>query len=268
MEKDNICKFSNTLSSDLICTQFVYENTNAQSKSTYTDSYILGFVTDGKAELCKGTDNFTLSKGTVFFINKDTSFSITNEDRLSYFYISFYGRRADELVGRINESLHYCIFNLSDVCEEITTFALSCLNRANGQNTDILGECTLLYLFSYLTVKKNSPSDLLSTIIRLTEKNFTDAKFSLNTLSKLMNYDAKYISFYFKKHKRITYSEYLRELRIKHSVFLIEQGLTSVKNIALLSGFGDALYFSKIFKKVMQKSPKEYIEHWHETKEG
>ena len=75
----------------------------------------------------------------------------------------------------------------------------------------------------------------------------------------MMKYDAKYLSFYFKKHKHICYSEYLRDMRIRHAVFLMEQGLTSVKNIALLSGFGDALYFSKVFKRVMGKSPKEYM---------
>ena len=47
MEKDNICKFSSIRSSDLICTEFVYESTSAQRKKTYTDRYILGFVAEG-----------------------------------------------------------------------------------------------------------------------------------------------------------------------------------------------------------------------------
>lgn len=81
-----------------------------------------------------------------------------------------------------------------------------------------------------------------------------------------MNYDSKYLSFYFKKHKRICYSEYLRDLRISHSLFLMEQGITSIKNIALLSGFGDALYFSKVFKKVTGKTPKEHIAFLFEPK--
>lgn len=268
MEKDNICKFSNTSSSDLICTRFVYENTNAQSHNTYTDSYILGFITDGKALLQNDTSVFNLSKGQAFFINPNTNFSISNEDGLSYFYITFYGRRADELARRSNiDTSPFSVFEMCENCEEITAFALNCLNRANGQNTDILGECTLLYLFSFLTAEEKKNTNLLSSIIRLTEENFTDYKFSLNALGKLMNYDAKYLSFYFKKHKQVTYSEYLRDLRIKHAVFLIEQGLTSVKNIGMLSGFGDALYFSKVFKTVTKKSPKEYIAYWSENTE-
>jgi YesN/AraC family two-component response regulator len=100
----------------------------------------------------------------------------------------------------------------------------------------------------------------LHSIIELTNKSFTDPTFSLSALAKELNYSSKYISFFFKKNKGICFGEYLRTLRVKHSVFLMEQGITSVKNIALLSGFSDALYYSKIFKQEIGRSPKEYIE--------
>ena len=259
MKNNNICKFSDIKSSDLICTQFVYETQNTQSQNSYSDRYILGFVTEGEGLLCQNIHEIKINKGTVFFIEKETNFSIKGENGFAYFYISFYGRRADELVERFVLSRNNCIFNLNNSYDELSAFAFNCLQRANEQNTDILSECGLLYFMTYLEVKEHRSTDLLSTMISLTAQNFSNASFSLNTLSDMMKYDAKYLSFYFKKHKRICYSEYLRDLRVKHSIFLIEQGLTSVKNIALLSGFADALYFSKVFKKEMEKSPKEYI---------
>ena len=39
----------------------------------------------------------------------------------------------------------------------------------------------------------------------------------------------------------------------------MEEGLVSVKNIALLSGFRDPLYFSKVFAETEGISPKNYI---------
>ncbi|MBE6644898.1 MAG: AraC family transcriptional regulator [Ruminococcaceae bacterium] len=259
MKNSNICKFSEIKSSDLICTQFVFEAENTQSKKSFADRYILGFVSAGDGVLHQGNYEFKLSKGTVFFVEKNTHFSIKGNTQFAYFYITFYGRRADELVLRYLLSKECCIFNLSEHFEELYSFALNCLNRANEENIDILSECGLLYLLTYLEVKKTKSSDLISTIITITSQNFSDVNFSLKTLSETMKYDAKYLSFYFKKHKQICYSEYLRDLRIKRAVFLIEQGLTSVKNISLLSGFSDALYFSKVFKKEMGQSPKEYI---------
>ena len=53
---------------------------------------------------------------------------------------------------------------------------------------------------------------------------------------------------------------YLRTLRIKHAVTLMDFGVQSVKNVALLSGFSDPLYFSTVFKKQMGITPKEYAQ--------
>jgi transcriptional regulator GlxA family with amidase domain len=39
----------------------------------------------------------------------------------------------------------------------------------------------------------------------------------------------------------------------------MEEGLVSVKNIAILSGFHDPLYFSKVFTESEGISPKNYI---------
>ena len=56
----------------------------------------------------------------------------------------------------------------------------------------------------------------------------------------------------------ITYSEYLKNLRIKYAISLFEHGIESVKNVAFLSGFSDPLYFSTVFKSNIGVPPKEY----------
>jgi AraC-like DNA-binding protein len=58
----------------------------------------------------------------------------------------------------------------------------------------------------------------------------------------------------------VSYTDYLRSLRLKFAVSLFDRGLDSVKNVALLSGFTDPLYFSTVFKKHIGLSPKEYKE--------
>ena len=97
----------------------------------------------------------------------------------------------------------------------------------------------------------------------ITDEKFTNADFSLSYLASQLGYDAKYLSFLFKKKKGITFTQYLRDLRLRHAIFLMEQGVANVKNTAILSGFDDALYFSRIFKQYTGHSPKEYIENLH-----
>ena len=93
----------------------------------------------------------------------------------------------------------------------------------------------------------------------MTEKHFRDPKLSLEQIAKKIGYNPKYLSHYFKKKMNVSYSEYLRLFRFKYAISLFELGISSVKNVALLSGFSDPLYFSNAFKKAIGISPKDFI---------
>jgi AraC-like DNA-binding protein len=118
---------------------------------------------------------------------------------------------------------------------------------------------SILYSLAELSPRKKEENDVIARVARITGESFSDPALSLSTVAAEIGYHDKYISALFKRQKGITYTQYLRELRIRHAVFLIEQGVVSVKNIAILSGFGDALYFSKVFKEAKGISPKEMI---------
>ena len=64
----------------------------------------------------------------------------------------------------------------------------------------------------------------------------------------------------------VSYSEYLRSVRLKSAVTLLDHGIDSVKNVALLSGFSDPLYFSKVFKDSIGISPSGYTKNKQQGK--
>jgi len=145
--------------------------------------------------------------------------------------------------------------------EALIPFWTENIASVNDGNIDILSEATLLYSLARLNpCIKNKVNDVVYKVIALTEERFTDPELSLSSVAEQLGYHSKYVSFLFKKQKGIAYTKYLRDIRIKHAMFLIEQGIVSVKNVAILSGFQDALYFSKVFKDAVGISPKEYIE--------
>ena len=96
-------------------------------------------------------------------------------------------------------------------------------------------------------------------MLELCQKNFCDSSFSLTAVSQKLCYNPKYLSHLFKQKMKVGFSEYLRTLRINYAITLFENGIDSIKNVALLSGFSDPLYFSSVFKKTVGKSPKSYI---------
>ena len=101
---------------------------------------------------------------------------------------------------------------------------------------------------------------MVTRIMTITQENFTDPDLSISAIADEIGYDVKYISALFKRRTGVAYTQFLRELRIKHAVFLMEEGVMSVKNVAVLSGFRDPLYFSKVFTSAVGMSPRAYIQ--------
>lgn len=253
---DNICLFNSNRSSDLICQNFIYETQNKQSGRVKQSKYNITLVTHGTGLLVADGLEYRLAPGTVFFCFKDEIVHITETCELEYCYIDFYGRRADEYIYRLGIYSQNRVFYGH---EALIPFWRDSLAGTDNGNVDMLSEAVLLYTLARFSPAKKESEDAVSKIISLTNEQFSDSSLSISSIASKLGYDAKYLSSLFKKKKGIAYTQYLRELRIKHAIFLMEEGVVSVKNVALLSGFGDALYFSKIFTKAEGISPKAYI---------
>ena len=248
--------FNPNRSSDLICENFILETDKVQSVPVTARNYVINIVIKGSGFLNVKGHTYDLSEGTVFFVFKGESFSVTSEGELEYSYISFRGRRADEYTERLGISVNSRIF---EGYGRLIPFWMDSINMCKDANVDILSEAVLLYSIAFLSPLKKESDGIISAVTLFTHDNFTDPALSSATVAETLGYSPKYMSTVFKKKMGISYTEYLREIRIKHAVFLIENGVSSVKNVALLSGYKDALYFSKLFTKQVGTSPKEYI---------
>ena len=69
----------------------------------------------------------------------------------------------------------------------------------------------------------------------------------------------KYLSYLFKKNMQIGFTQYVNNLRIQCALGLIGEGWQSVSEIAFASGYSDALYFSKVFRKKVGCTPSQRI---------
>ena len=263
MERNNVCKFNFNRSSDLICLNFIKEANNSQAKSKIATDYSVHLVMSGKGILTVNGNEHPIEKGSLFFVLEGDEFSVSSAESLEYSYICFHGRRADELMLRFDISEKN---NLFFEYESLIPFWNECQELAEDGNIDILCESVLLYSLAKLTPAKKERNDVISKVISLTQKHFTDPTLSISAIADELGYDSKYLSSLFKKKKGIAYTAYLREQRIRHAIFLMEQGVVSVKNVAILSGFGDPLYFSKIFTATEGMSPKDYIKKLEEEK--
>ena len=257
MYEDNVCKFNFNQSSDLICRSFVCERLGRQANPTRSSYHAVCLVLSGEGRLLYNQACIALSAGTLFWLRAGEIFSVESTNALQYYYIHFYGRRADELIYRLSPADEGLVYR---GCDELLRFWEDCFLMAEDGNIDVICEAVLLYSFAKLRPIRTRQSDVVTQMVMLIQENFTDPELSMFSISQKLGYDAKYLSSLFKREKGIAYATYLRQLRIKHAVFLMEEGVLSVKNIAILCGYRDAFYFSKIFTRSEGISPKIYME--------
>ncbi|MBQ8591777.1 MAG: helix-turn-helix transcriptional regulator [Lachnospiraceae bacterium] len=86
------------------------------------------------------------------------------------------------------------------------------------------------------------------------------ADLSLKTQAQLLNVNPSYLSTLFKKETGSTLTEYVNRKRIEHALLLLNSTDMQIQMIAQYCGIQDVNYFTKTFKKMVGKTPKEYRE--------
>lgn len=258
-KNENICKFvSSSVGEKLTTINFVFEkNASVMEKTLIRPDCIMALVASGRGRLRIGDSSWELDTGTLFFTFPSEAMTFDAVEDLQYLYISFHSEGAKPLFDRFEVSERNRVFR---GYEGLLSFWQNAIGKASEKNLDLLSESVLLYTFSQMTPPSaNAEQYRINSIIHLIETRFTERKLTLEACADAIGYNPKYISHIFRKNVGVTFSEYLKNTRIKHAIFLIEQGISSVKNIALLSGYADPLYFSHVFRKSVGVSPSEYI---------
>ncbi len=108
-----------------------------------------------------------------------------------------------------------------------------------------------------LSFTSKSENDFINRVIDIIKANYTDSNF---TPDDIINEIGISRSSLFKKVKNLiglTPMELLRNIRLKAAINLLMEDI-SITEIAFKTGFNDSNYFSKCFKNMYGKSPKDY----------
>ena len=265
MAEQNVCRFVPREINDhsIHTVHFVLETkeqlyTGLRLKSLYT----MYFVIQGTGKLHTRGDVLTLQKGDVFFSFPAEPFAIESVAGFQYMYISFLGARGNRIMDKLGISPKAPVYT---DCEELTSVWTQGVHSP-AELSDIASEAVLLHTFAFLggrlpefSSRDEGRIDLISMIQKYVDEHFSDPDFSLERLGSDLKYNKKYLSTVFKRHVGVGIVEYLHTVRIQHACTMLRQGFTSVSDVALRCGYPDAQYFSKVFKRRMTISPREYI---------
>lgn len=260
---ENICKFVQTkkASDDINILCFVLEaQADFDKKFTVPAANTVALAISGTGILHMPFADFPIEKGKLFFTFSAKPYYIENTGSLQYIYISFVGLRAQALLKRVGTTPLSPVYDSFDFIAERWK---SELERTCAENIDIVCESLLLHTLSYLCktdkeITERSFSDGIMRLKEYTDTHYTEPELNLTYVSRKFNYSPKYASAAFIRLVKCPFSEYLQNLRMEHAQRLLSQGMSSIREIASSCGYGDPLYFSKVFKKHFGISPKKY----------
>lgn len=104
----------------------------------------------------------------------------------------------------------------------------------------------------------NNDADVIDHVIRYIEDNIS-RHISLNEIAGHINLNPSYLSRVFSQKTGMPLIQYITEEKMKRAALLLRSGNYRVKEVAALLGISDQYYFTKLFYKVFQVNPSEYM---------
>ena len=263
MYTENICRFipQNSDPGGINIINLVYETQKfAEEYPKRISVYRAALVTSGRGRLFMYSNEYALDKNDVFFNFPSVPFSLETTDDFEFMYISFIGVRANMIADKLKISPSNCVFHGMG---EIETLWKKSIGLSDAFS-DLRSESVLLYMFSVLGERiaaedKKNDSNTVLKIKKYIDENYSAPDLSLRKISRGLLYSEKYISGVFRKGFKCGVSEYITTIRLQHACEFMQQGLRSVSDIALMCGYRDPLYFSRVFKKHMGTAPRDFM---------
>lgn len=114
-------------------------------------------------------------------------------------------------------------------------------------------------LITSVTQQTHAHTDAIASYaFRYIEEHYTDPEFNLSSLSYAMHVSLSHLSTVFKQATGNNLSAYVAELRVEKAKVLLADMHYSIMEVSTLSGYNDAKYFAKLFKKRTGSTPSEY----------
>lgn len=234
------------------------------------DAYILHYVHSGFGTFSTGGISHSLTAGQGFLIVPDTlvHYSADETDPWTYTWIGFKGVLAKSILQRTHLSVAHPVFNIGRD-SGFNCFYEKLKSARQERSGDVLSQSILYGLLADLirfspeaaAEPKTSPSKeaYVRKAIGYIESSYSQ-KISIQDIARDVGLDRTYLSGLFKEQLGLSLQAFLLEYRMKRAAGLLHNPELSVSDVARSVGYTDPFLFSKMFKKVIGCSPRNYRE--------
>lgn len=258
------------------CNFHIFYTKNSIPESLHTHDFIeIVYVLDGCAEQEVNGNSFTVGRGDLFFINKDSTHAFVPKGEFAYYNICFAPR--DTYAAPSYEGAFSTL--------QLTVFeAMRCGNESGRVKFFGAERDETEGLFSSIQTEYKSDADfsravlesymsiLLVKILRKTASSSKNEDWkgiaeyidenlgndlSLSAMSQRYFYNSSYFSRAFKEKFGASLTEYISKRRVEQAIRLLSETDMTVDDISAQIGFSSRSAFYRIFKKATGKLPSE-----------
>lgn len=233
------------------------------------DHYLIHFIFNGKGRFCIGDRTYHLERNQGFLICPDTVtyYQADMNEPWLYSWVGFHGIKAGVYLKNAGFTMENPIFT----CEN-DNFIESCFSQMiaakslqRGREIRLLG---LLYLFlsqlmerngkeSFSDHPENRKENYIKKTIEYISMNYS-RRISISEIAQYIGLDRSYLGSIFREQLDTSLQDFLMNYRVDKACELMKNESLSIGDISRSVGYEDPLLFSKIFKKLKQKPPREF----------
>lgn len=120
---------------------------------------------------------------------------------------------------------------------------------------DVIATMQIEYNQKYITTDTKA---MIAPAVDYIHSNYTKEQFNIGELAEMCSISEDYFRKLFKSTYSISPRKYINHLKTAYAAELIQSGMHTITDACFLSGFENASYFSREFKKKYGVSPLEY----------
>jgi len=264
------------LSNNLITQQLFVTHIGYYPKAKYhyrkringTNENVLIYCSKGKGWVKYNHEKYTLQENSLFILpeNKAHAYGSDSLDPWSIYWLHFKGSNAnffDPIYGKL---INIKVTDKSRVTDRLNLFDEIYQNLEMGyspENLEYITFClmhflaSIQYISQYQEVENVKESDIIQKCIRFMKDNIEN-KITLQDIAENIGYSSSHLNTLFVQRTSISPVEYYNQIKIQRACSYLQFSDLKIKEIAFRLKYYDQYHFSKVFKKEMNITPKEY----------
>lgn len=230
--------------------------------------HILIYCREGEGWYNIGKGKRNVKKNDFFVIEADIphAYAASTTNPWSIYWLHFTGEQSNAFTSLFNKTINIDDAPSARFEERIQLFSEILVNLEMGYSIENMEYITLClwhllgsfrYIPQFREINKPKPQDIIQKTISFMKSNL-NKQLTLEEIANYVNYSPNYLSSIFTQKSGLSLINYFNQLKIQKACQLLDFTNKSIKEIAFELAFNDPYYFSKVFTKHMNFSPKSY----------